>query len=236
MFLNNSLFLIKLISFIRGGAGNDFIVDKLVTYIADNHKNIKYVLVLWSDFLRFSMYNLKIEHLCCTCKLDDLEEVLHNTNKKSIYLENRINFSKFYNKNLSTESFRKSIVNAIVRKTICHQFKLIELLCKSYNIEYYFMQGVEPVDLYCDNIKDKDCSLKLSLEKILEEIIFNQDYIDTDKFIGWPIYPHLGGFSFDSLTKNKLEYHVSESDRHPNENGMKLIADLFLQTIRKNND
>ena len=225
----------------KGGVGNDWIVDKIVPYIINKHDKIKYVLILWTDFFRFSMHNSRIQHVFCSCRAGEIKENLLNKGVSEFISEvimDRVRFADFMKQQFSLEfhKYDPDVVDQVVKRAVLHQFKLVEMVCKNYNIEYYFMQGVTPVAPLCDSDRPEynpeDCLLKLTEEKVYKSLIKYEKYIDTSRFIGWPLYHKCGGFSFDHLTHEKLEYHVSENDRHPNQLGHELIADKFLDKLR----
>ena len=61
------------------------------------------------------------------------------------------------------------------------------------------------------------------------------DLIEKKKFIGWPLWPQLGGFSIDDHL-NKLDpdgyCRISEEDSHPNYTGHKIISELIYDNYR----
>lgn len=63
------------------------------------------------------------------------------------------------------------------------------------------------------------------------------DLIEGKKFIGWPLWQQLGGFSIDDhldkLDPEQEKYRVSEEDTHPNYAGHKIISELIYEEYKK---
>lgn len=234
---------------IKGGVSNDWIVDKTVPYIIDHHQEIECVLVLWTDFFRFTLHNSRIQHSFCTCAANHVKDlILKNKNHTSEFLSDvvadRIRFADFAQQQYLLPIHKanpEEIVECVVRRAVIHQFKFLEMICKKYNIQYYFMQGAYAASPLCrqesENEHSPSCLLRMTEEKMIQSLLKYQSYIDTSKFIGWPLYKNkkidenIKGFSFDSMTFNKVEYHVSERDKHPSQLGHELIAETFLERL-----
>ena len=72
----------------------------------------------------------------------------------------------------------------------------------------------------------------------------NKNYLDLfdNNFIGWPLFPQFGGFTFaEKLYQGilhghpdqKYELFISKTDLHPNAKGHKLFADYFIKKIKQ---
>ena len=85
----------------------------------------------------------------------------------------------------------------------------------------------QPIDYY--NIIVKEC-IRFMLQSPYIDLIENK------KFIGWPIWPQLGGFSIDDhLYKLDPDGYnrISEEDTHPNYAGHKIISELIYEEYKK---
>ena len=93
--------------------------------------------------------------------------------------------------------------------------------CELQNIPYLQMQGFRPTH----TIKKEffDCP--------------QFDFINDDKFIGWPIYKELGGKSMwqvlDEVDPKRVELRVSKEDLHPNDKGHERIAEVMYEKYKK---
>ena len=93
--------------------------------------------------------------------------------------------------------------------------------CELQNIPYLQMQGFRPTH----TIKKEffDCP--------------QFDFINDDKFIGWPIYKELGGKSMwqvlDEVDPKRVELRVSKEDLHPNDRGHEYMAEVFYEKYSK---
>ena len=78
--------------------------------------------------------------------------------------------------------------------------------------------------------RDKEASDRAKKEAVKTFMSSNySDKIDDTNFIGWPVEVKIGGFS--AWDKFKEEHFISDLDRHPNEKGQKLIAELIYGFI-----
>jgi len=109
------------------------------------------------------------------------------------------------------------------------------------DIPYLMIQGTKALctpnfkdDPYPDDywqIVDKNAIRTLLKSPYIE-------LIDTKKFIGWPIFPQLGGMSIDSYLDSKdadrKKYRIHHiTDTHPNTAGHEVISELIYDNYRK---
>ena len=103
-------------------------------------------------------------------------------------------------------------------------------------------QSIDLMPTFLDNHK-----IKWTMASIFEPIMFDNkefneleyykyfvehplyDYIDDNRFWGWPIGKHMGGNNIKSYLKDKMGdgYRRSKDDTHPNQKAHELIARLL---------
>lgn len=221
----------------ESGYSNNSIADLAVEYILNNHKNIKHVAILWTDWSRFSFLNsnhISQRYIPSTsCSYDKKQKIIGG----AVEVNSPKLYSKKYNpvrqrpinnrlllKFLKNITDKKNIIKDIVKENII-RFNQIDLLCNRYNINYTYMQGVMPLlyDFY-DFFKLK--------EEVFIEACLEYEYIfDKSKFIGWIPSTLVGGTHFDSLAKNNSLAFISKNNNHPSEIGHQLIAKEFIKSI-----
>jgi hypothetical protein len=132
-------------------------------------------------------------------------------------------------------------------------YNILADICKAFDIKFIFMNALLPFDYFYLNKFAEEGILKYPKGKdavTLESQVF-KDYMNNiwfsriDKnykkhFIGWPIFPKLGGSHVDDMRYNgkygfdeNNNYNVSEVDRHPNCEAQEIISRIFIERYRK---
>ena len=241
------------------GSSNDKITSRVIEYIIKNHEKIKMVCILWTEWLRFDILKTIDVQFKCFCSkqghnyedrkstfLPYLEKRLSRFSKMDKENRNRVynhdmkcfdlrnDLFKLYENYVENENpmYKKDIVKNIIRHFVTNNIIALQNICRIYNIEYYFMNGMNPdIPLF----PDKSCLIQGSEHKVYESIYEYQSLFDTSKYIGWPVYSEFDGYSFDSLTNDQEKYHISSFDKHPNKDGHKLISNTFYEKIKNEN-
>ncbi|SVA39867.1 uncharacterized protein METZ01_LOCUS92721 [marine metagenome] len=116
----------------------------------------------------------------------------------------------------------------------------ISLLKKSIRLFYSFQTIMENLDIpYLQIMGPYPCD-KLDFKKSSEEILMNifGDKINEKTFLGWPIFPEIGGSTIDRVLdkidpkRNKLRINYP-TDSHPNSLGHKVICDYLYKEVEK---
>ena len=94
--------------------------------------------------------------------------------------------------------------------------------CELHNIKYLQMQAFH--------------SLRgQPTKELLDSAQFN--FIDDNKFIGWPPYEQLGGKTawnkLDDVDPDRTKLRVSTEDLHPNDKGHEYIAEIMYDTYKE---
>ena len=139
----------------------------------------------------------------------------------------------------------KILKNIIIENFL--RFYQLECICKSKNIPYVYWQGI---DIFAhQGQRDVETSIKKEYEWILNliapkyselnyHILKLESYFDKEKFIGWPTVNTLGGYTYSDISDDRKywigdKYGSYENDRHPNEEGHKLIAEEFYKKVEE---
>ena len=223
----------NLINTANSGAGNTEIFNKTLDELIFN-KNIKLVIVMWSEFQRM---DFEAFHKRPGAKYPDIGwRHLH---------PHRI--TRYEAVTLNPEAKNKLLkYNSIIASTLAvlRLFWITQNILK--DIPHLMIQGCTPIctphlgplsvfgqpdDYY--NIIVKEC-IRFMLKSSYV------DLIEGKKFIGWPLWQQLGGFSIDDhldkLDPEQEKYRVSEEDTHPNYAGHKIISELIsIITVKLSN-
>ena len=238
---------VKVINLGQSAAGNDHISMSLWKHISEHHKKIKYVCVLWSDWMRFSLLNSRSQKYSSSSAFFKKLRITQMGGSNELYFNSRknkisLNLLKLLNVGIYTKrhgstpmksrdfgEYNETILEDIVLRNIQY-FKNIEMLCNLYNIKYFFMQGTQPLQEYIL------FSIKKSLNNFKEYCLQYENFFDNKKFIGWCPYDDLNGFDYNILANNNInifeDRYLSNNDFHPSEKGQQLIASTFLNSIQ----
>ena len=78
-------------------------------------------------------------------------------------------------------------------------------------------------------------TIKIAMHRIINSPITHR--IDEDKFIGWPIFPKIGGYCVDDMLDKidpyRKKYRVSTEDSHPNKIGHEIISKEIYKVYKK---
>ncbi|MDP7368040.1 MAG: hypothetical protein QGH83_12390 [Candidatus Pacebacteria bacterium] len=189
------------------GRGNEYMLSKAfdASFIGD----IGLVVVMWSEFQRMD-YEKKEErggwrsfhpHL----PIQAAEEAgLMAVNKKMLEYKNPTA--------ASLQSLRF--------------FSWFQFMMK--NIPYLQIQGADPLPV--GNSHNGYYPLVLSDREESIKAIIDSDYydlIDENKFIGWPIFKEIGGYTVEDVLPDNCR--IGEKDRHPNAIGHEIIAQKIFE-------
>lgn len=220
----------KLINVGRVGASNDYISCSVIPHIEE----ADIVCILLTDWLRLSLYNIpgwclnlsgqpafSTDHL--PDHLDYIESSYRNNKRQMLGLELIKNFQEIY----QTNNFIGSVVHHQIYKNILP----LQEICNHRNIKLIIMQGLAPFNLQSWLLKLLDYEFtnegKLDLKIIINEIIKYEKYINTNNFLGWPIYEEIGGFHWSFGKREDMV--MSKHNAHPNKKGHQWLAEQFLQ-------
>lgn len=197
---------LDLINKSKPGASNLYIFDHLMENIVQHGTNIELVVAGWSYGFKTSIFrNYELNYI--------------NTNDQdlgdTVLIDNAIQLrSKIILDELLSSSIEQTL-RLIVYLQECCDSKNIK--CVHYPLLNIFKTGLE----HQQHIK--------ILEQLTASPFFQK--IQTFKnVIGWPCDTYLGGFTYSTAHSDKL---ISNKDRHPSEQGQKVIAqeiyDKYLQ-------
>lgn len=229
-----------------GYAGSSFteISSKATRHISLYNKKIKHVFILWSDFFRYNFcFNKNYSSHVFQSPPDSDQHKKHSDIQDLFYAAINLCLP-----GTALEESKDYITASDFILYALDEVKKIEALCKYYDLPYLFMQAIDNVPGIISGI---NCRFKydknkkalytddITLDTIKNELQRNALNIDTSRFIGWPIV--------DGVTKlpNTINEHpftvikyiikhnltISDDDLHPNQEGHKVIADLFYKFI-----
>ena len=204
------------INFGRGGKGNEFIYNNMLDALCVT-KTIRggLAICLWSKFDRWDLCKWTFRSPGINDPQAHYPYIVEQQFRTEVELLRREKFVNaiYENKDLVSETY--SLLKSI------RWFHAFQNHCELQNIPYLQMQGFRPTH----TIKKEffDCP--------------QFDFINDDKFIGWPIYKELGGKSMwqvlDEVDPKRVELRVSKEDLHPNDKGHERIAEVMYEKYKK---
>jgi len=122
-----------------------------------------------------------------------------------------------------------------------------QILMEKYNLDYRQVQMLDPFNDYLNGLKYGDGDVaagraqsndimftpikdKPKAEKqLFSNILWYENVLNTEKFLGWPINPKIGGYFINRKLDQSLK--VSELDGHPNKAGQIKIMELLYDWL-----
>ena len=196
-----------------GGRGNQWIYDRVV----DNWDGEKIVMVLWSAFDRWDFCRETISMSLIRGRKDSSGRPQKGYRIKVFDALNEAELVDTW------YDIQKSM-------RIIHAF---QNFCEVNNIQYIHAIPFHPI-LIGAGSGNLDFYNK-TLKKFIE--LKSLNYIKEDHFIGFPIFPEIGGFTMsDKLNEIDPEKKLrvdAPKDNHPNHEGHKVIADIYYERYKK---
>ena len=207
------------------GYGNQQISNDAVRFLIENHRDVDYVAILWSSWVRFPFLNTGqlFPDVYTDYKIYGDQRVLLQTDfeMKKIEIIGKL-FDVF-------KVHRPiSYIHNIVKQNIIN-FYNVQIICEKYNIPYAFMQSLYPMQYSFFKY------LGLNRNPFFEKIVEFQDLFNYKKFYGWIPDYQMGGYSWHELMEASEytidECTISENDRHPSALGHIMIANKFYEEM-----
>jgi hypothetical protein len=233
----------------RSGWSNQLISTSIFEYLMENpKKEIGLVCCLWTDYTRTSLYNMpdwpaivvKQLFVGFLKKVNDsadarnaelykeVENISDKINMWTIGPDKFLDLIYYYTKNTNTKA--ETIVENIIKNTI-KIFHDLECMLSLRNIPHLYLQGLFP--FYYRHQLGYNRELEKIYAPPIEQLLFYllkyENWFDKTKFIGWPGFKSGSGHGIFFDKKETAKYFISKEDRHPNENGHRIIANHFYK-------
>lgn len=224
------------------GAGNRYILQTLIETIERTPKDeIGLVLAAWSQSNR-----------------DDWQNY-YDFNREHKFDNER------YLKNFKWMNDRKNRPGSVfywVREA-CLFYIILQNICKLYKLPYFQFQMLSLFEGWLSGLLKTETEIIENLNnpnfvpkyeytgnknkdwgKLVELLFEYEPFIDTKRFIGWPLIIKINGFAIEqkTLMKRELpgqmdmemneEYIIGGTDTHPNEKGHKKLAEFIYEKIK----
>lgn len=98
----------------------------------------------------------------------------------------------------------------------------VQELCKAYGIELKIIQALKPMNSYFYKCTEKEICKAILSSKY-------SNLLDHSSIVGYPWMKIAGGFNIIEIDNWDEKYAISENDPHPNQEGHRLIADMFIK-------
>lgn len=211
------------------GSSNDYIYQSLITDIIHNHNDIELVVVSWTEFHRIEYFlgaadKNRIENTRMNLGWALIDGAIPTTKlHKDYYVSGFINVANsFFAQPWAGQDMIDSTINNIYN---------LQSICKKFDIKLIQSQMLDPFQYrLLQNVEKQRWNKRSNFLSIFvsQKNFYN---IDVNKFIGWPIFEELGGYfltqHFDDDKRIGYKYGSKIFDLHLNEDGHKLIADMY---------
>ena len=201
------------------GFGNDGIHSTFVDEIS-NKNDIGLVVIMWSEFLRIGYEIEKRNAFNFNKKFEWFKINIGAGNKNSEFRGKQIEVNNTLNK------YGLLSPNSLLKKSLRY-FYSVQNICENLNIPFIQIMGMPPCKVEMEN---EFCRY------ILKSPLF--DKLNKNTFIGWPIFPEIGGFSCGSklyeIDPNREKYFINYKNVHPNTDGHKFILDILYEKVKEN--
>ena len=234
----------------KSGRGNTWIYERLMSDLLNNHEQIEFVVVGWSEPSRYDLWDIEFT------PMNDVFNKMSDEDKKfwaisDARMKNAAqHFHETFYQVFVWDNWDQqrpgmtpldNIITRQIMKTFQHMLdlqKLCELLKKPL-IMSSMLGRLCPFEIY----KQMDTSTyrpeflqKFDPKETLGWITNQQVILEINKkyCIGYPFIKKLGGFDFhyDIITE-KSGLHMHPKDPHPNKQGHELIADMYYEHYTK---
>lgn len=214
---------LKSVNLGKCGTNNKSIFDSIVDYIVTNNTDsIEMIIVVWTDWDRFSKMGLASQYPISSLMLQSLEKFdkhreVHNIN----------DYSKFF---ISLSRKEMETYSRYTIDTSLRYMFILSTILKSRNISYKFFQGLGPFPI---NISTEiEEMVSYTSDDILSDVIDSAYFNDLKKdknIIGFPFFKFMNGKTIEELIHQKQNLEISDLDPHPNDLGQKIIAQHIIQ-------
>tara|TARA_A100001201_G_scaffold63925_1_gene60327 strand:+ start:1076 stop:1918 length:843 start_codon:yes stop_codon:yes gene_type:complete len=231
----------------QSGLSNDVIAHWIKREIIHQKNKVKLVLVLWTDWYRFAfLSHMSFSYMMSSLDPEWLDTVYNKDNKyhmphlpddwigqmeyENEYLKKIREFMNYRYKFGVREFNNKKIAShALLEHHLITNYFSIQKFCESYKIPIIHAQGVACTPM---NIKTEKYLMNTSYTEYVDRLKDKYLNLFHDNFIGWPLFPQFGGFHLaDKITAKNL--FISNTDQHPNAEGHELIANHFIDKIKR---
>lgn len=213
------------------GMGNDYILSTSIRYILDNHENIELVAIQWSQLTRMWIYDIpEYGYWNPSVWLHKEKRITENWDMNHegfpfIFGDPWVASEKVMSYVLKKPETIMWLLNKYLREVYT-----LQKLCEKLNVNYIFAQGFAPDELQSWRLLYPDLDWNQTLRLFIKHPDFYK--VNKKKFIGWPVFPELGGRTltdghpdFEPLPKNRM----NPIDSHPNANGQHILADQYYK-------
>ena len=205
------------------GCGNDYILSSLMEVMFE--KDIGLMIAMWSEFERID-FQLNSRFLLGSSEFGwgpgrrgwTSVHMRKEQSPEAYQAWKDVVKDAFIGKKVGT-------LPVLVEKSV-RIFYTFQILMEKHKIPYLHLVGTTPCDW-----EDHSAAIKSFFGSIF------MDKINENKFIGWPVFPEIGGFHIntilDDIDPDRKKLRISEEDTHPNGEGHKVIADYLYKKIEE---
>ena len=215
---------LKLVTLGQSGTGTDFHFAGALDYIINNKENIEKVIISWSSFGRFDF------ETSASTKLYAHHPWPWRSVNGALLKFNKLMNNKTADDLLNAAREANALSFEVGINNFFRHAYVLQNLLESYGIDYHMIQSLHDAHAFPNKYDTLEGGYTEYAKHLLKNPYF--DLIDDNKFIGWPGIKTLGGFTMVDLiwTKDNKNF-ISSMDKHPNENGMKIIAKTILDNL-----
>jgi hypothetical protein len=199
----------NLINVAQGGAGNEYIYSSILDTLVVN-KNIKFVIVMWSEFQR-----------------TDFERLYDSRTKRKW---TTLHYPRYFGNewgNVVTDILLEHGIgypSTITKKSLRFFYTFQEMM-KSMKIPFLQVSGCCPLSDHGEEYRQLH-----AIKEIIDSPYLNK--IEEKTFIGWPLFKEIGGYCMEDIL-DKSSNNRMIGDDHPNEKGHKEMSEFLYMWMKK---
>jgi hypothetical protein len=191
----------------KRGLGNDYILHSIIDRLAV--EEFDYVIAMWTEFLRIDLEFDDDEY-----NYEQLPWVAVNGNgHHPPDLPTDFSGTLIYRKPFNYELFVKRALRT---------FYIFQQVMENIGIPYLQVVGCRCMPP----------ALNYDVSRIISDSPI-VDKINPDHFLGWPIFPDIGGWciddKLDEIDPSRTELRIGGGDNHPNKKGHEHIFDIITK-------
>jgi hypothetical protein len=220
----------RLINRGKEASSNEKILKMGIDYLSQNEPP-DLICVIWSEQHRFDFYNcLRLIPITLYFAGDPKRPWLRSGDQREKLINTDIWYEKLFHEG----------IDQYAPDDFFRNMWTLQYIADTMNVPIYHACGTAPwTDWLYEDHKIEDDDERKSFakngwrkfsQKWLESPYF--DYFDKkSNVIGWPLLDSLGGAAL-SKVQEKKGWVISDTDRHPNNDGMEFVANAFLEKIK----
>lgn len=219
----------------RSGVDNEYIFTKAVEDIILNHKSIELVVLGWTEWHRFNVYENHFHNPATTIRRLHLEDNAFSNE----WMDATKDYYVWLFRDIGKKPpFAKTNIVRAGLENLFNRIFLIQELCNTFNIKHIQMSLSGSVNRWYQHYAQflgEDFQWRPDNETF-QAMMHCKSFLEVDgsHVVGWPFLESFKGFEYNILPGVRdPEIVVGPKDPHPNKEGHKKIAQYFIEKYKE---